>query len=254
MQKSFFKKNSELLRIPAFCKRYSDLRSFQTIVFMLDDEKQLQYCLKHSSDTGPLLHNLERHTNLHTLNPQMLSGPFQGMLLKMISQMIRPRRILEIGTFTGYSAICLAQGLATDGQLHTIEADDEVASIANEYFHRAGLEQKITLHLGDAASVVPSLDEMFDLIFLDAGKMDYAKHYHLAYPKLRPGGFLLADNVLWSGKVVCDEKDPTAQALRTFNTMIQNDDRVENLLLPLRDGLMLVRKRADLVPRPVNAS
>lgn len=209
---------------------------------MPNDAKLLQYCLHYTSPASPLLQALERETHLRTLHPQMLSGPFQGMFLQMISHMIRPRRILEIGTFTGYSALCLAQGLAEDGLLHTIEVNDELAPLIQQYVQAAGLAQKIRLHTGDAAQIVPDLDEVFDLVFLDAGKLDYALHYELTLPKIRSGGFLLADNVLWDGKVVYDEKDVTAQALRAFNAMVQADERVENVLLPLRDGLMVVRK------------
>lgn len=209
---------------------------------MQNEDKLLQYCLEHTSPAGPVLQALERETHLRTLYPQMLSGPFQGMLLQMISHMMRPRRILEIGTFTGYGAICLAQGLAPDGILHTIEADDELAPIARKYFQQAGLEQKIKLHIGDAVAIVPALQETFDLVFLDAGKQDYWRHYELALAKTRPGGFLLADNVLWSGKVLHDQKDPAAKALRDFNDRVHADLRVENLILPVRDGLMMIRK------------
>lgn len=208
-----------------------------------NDTNLLQYCLLHSAAPSPVLAELERETHLRTLHPQMLSGPIQGMLLRMVSQMIRPMRILEIGTFTGYSAICLAQGLPEGGLLHTIEVNDELTPIINRYVRKAGLERQIVLHVGDAKAVIPALDETFDLVFLDAGKMDYALHYHLVLPKLRLGGFLLADNVLWNGKVVSDLKDSSAQALRDFNAMIHADDRVDNLLLPLRDGLLLVRKK-----------
>ena len=212
---------------------------------MITDEKLLVYCLHHSSEPepGPVLRALERETHLRTLHPQMLSGPLQGMLLQMISRMIRPRRILEVGTFTGYGAICLAQGLEEDGLLHTIEANDEFAPIINKYIQLAGLENKVALHLGDASILIPRLEDTFDLVFLDAGKMDYAAHYELALPKLRSGGFLLADNVLWAGKVLNDEKDTTTEALRAFNNMVQADGRVENVLLPLRDGLMVIRKK-----------
>ncbi|MEZ4942343.1 MAG: class I SAM-dependent methyltransferase [Saprospiraceae bacterium] len=206
------------------------------------DTKSLQYCLHHTTAVQPVLQALERETNIRTLHPQMLSGPYQGMLLQLFSHMIRPRRVLEIGTFTGYSAICLAQGLAEDGLLYTLESNDEHAPIVRKHVHAAGLDAKIRLMLGDAAALIPLLDEIFDLIFLDAGKLDYARHYELCLPKLRSGGFLLADNVLWDGKVVHDERDATAQALREFNTMVQADNRVENLLLPLRDGVMLIRK------------
>lgn len=210
---------------------------------MITDENFLAYCLQHSTPPGPVLEALERETHLRTLYPQMLSGPLQGALLQMISRMIRPGRVLEIGAFTGYSAICLAQGLTDDGILHTIEANDEFAPIIYRYVRLAGLEDKISLHLGDAAAIIPTLSGTFDLVFLDAGKMDYAAHYELTLPKLRPGGFLLADNVLWDGKVLNDEKDATAQALRNFNNMVRADERVENVLLPLRDGLMVVRKK-----------
>lgn len=210
---------------------------------MLNDAIFHQYCLAHSSPPGPVLEALERETHLRTLYPQMLSGPLQGSLLRMISQMLRPRRILEIGTFTGYAAICLAGGLADDGLLHTIEADDELESLIHKYIGLAGLNEKIRLHLGDAAHILPTLDEVFDLVFLDAGKMDYARHYEMALPKMRPGGMLLADNVLWAGKVPANDPDATAQALRAFNIMVQEDERVDNLLLPLRDGLMIIRKR-----------
>lgn len=212
---------------------------------MITDEKLLIYCQRHSSapQPEPVLRALERETHLRTLHPQMLSGPNQGMLLQLFSRMIRPRRILEIGTFTGYGAICLAQGLTDDGLLHTIEANDEFTPIFNKYIDLAGLKDKIALHPGDASAVIPTLEEIFDLVFLDAGKMDYTAHYELALPKLRPGGFLLADNVLWAGKVLNDEKDATAAALRAFNNMVQADGRVENVLLPLRDGLMVIRKK-----------
>ena len=201
------------------------------------------YCLAHTSDLGPLLLALERDTHLRTLSPQMLSGPYQGALLRFISLMIRPRHILEIGTFTGYAALCLAEGLADDGVLHTIEVNDELAWIIRQYIDRAGLNEKIRLYLGDAASVIPTIDAKFDLVFMDAGKMDYAHHYELALAKMQAGGFLLADNVLWDGKVLHDAKDATAQALRDFNDFVQNDPRVENMLLHLRDGLMVVRKK-----------
>lgn len=211
--------------------------------FTRNDDALRNYCHQHSTPLGSLLEALERETHLRTLSPQMLSGPHQGALLRMISQMIRPNRILEIGTFTGYSAICLAQGLTEQGRLHTIEVNDELTPIINRYVHAAGLEQQITVHIGDAAAIVPTLDEVFDLAFLDAGKMNYMQHYELVLPKIRLGGFLLADNVLWDGKVLSQEKDATTQVLRDFNAMIAADPRVESLLLPLRDGLMLVRKK-----------
>ena len=206
-------------------------------------DKTLEYCAAYTSDVDVVLKELERETHLRTISPQMLSGPYQGMLLRFISMMIRPRRALEIGTFTGYSTLCIAEGLAKDGLLHTIEINDELAPLIRKYVQKAGQEEKIRLHFGDAAVIIPTLDETFDLVFLDAGKLDYPLHYELALAKTRHGGFLLADNVLWDGKVAGgDEKDETARALRAFNNMVQNDPRVENILLPVRDGVMLIRK------------
>lgn len=207
-------------------------------------QREWEYCLAHTTEPSAILSALDRETNLKTLSPQMQSGPYQGTLLRFVSQMIRPRRILEIGTFTGYSTLCLAAGLEADGLLHTIEANDELAWIIGKYTAEAGLASKVRLHLGDAGQIIPTLDEVFDLVFLDAGKLDYQQHYEMALPKIRPGGFLLADNVLWDGKVAGgDNKDETARVLRAFNAQVHADERVENIVLPLRDGLMMVRKR-----------
>lgn len=206
-------------------------------------DKTLEYCFRHTSDVSPVLKELERETHLRTLSPQMLSGPYQGTLLRFFSCMIRPRKALEIGTFTGYSAICIAEGLGEGGLLHTIEINDELGPLIRRYVQKAGHEEKIRLHFGNATDIVPTLNEVFDLVFLDAGKLDYPLHYELVLAKTRAGGFILADNVLWDGKVVAgDDKDETARALRAFNDMVQNDPRVEHILLPLRDGLMVMRK------------
>lgn len=207
-------------------------------------EKTLAYCLAHTSELSPVIKELERETHLRTLSPQMLSGAYQGMLLRFVSLMIRPRRVLEVGTFTGYATLCMAEGLADDGILHTIEANDELGWLIRKYLKKAGLESKVQLYLGDAAVIIPTLGEDFDLIFLDAGKLDYMAHYELVLAKTRPGGFLLADNVLWDSKVASDdEKDETAGALRKFNDCVQNDPRVDNILLPVRDGILLIRKK-----------
>ncbi|MBP6810474.1 MAG: O-methyltransferase [Saprospiraceae bacterium] len=211
---------------------------------MPQTDPTLAYCFSHSSPLSGILHDLERETHLRTLGPQMLSGEYQGQLLRFLSLMLRPKRVLEIGTFTGYTAICMAEGLVEGGVLHTIEANDELGWLIQKYIQQADMVQKIVLHLGDAAEVVPTLDEVFDLVFLDAGKLDYPVHYEMALAKMRPGGFLLADNVLWDGKVASgNERDETARALRAFNDFVQQDERVENLLLPFRDGLMVVRKK-----------
>ena len=211
---------------------------------MPQTDPTLAYCFTHSSPLSGILHDLERETHLRTHGPQMLSGEYQGQLLRFLSLMLRPKRVLEIGTFTGYTAICMAEGLAEGGVLHTIEANDELGWLIQKYIQRADMVQKIVLHLGDAAEVMPTLDEVFDLVFLDAGKLDYPAHYEMALAKMRSGGFLLADNVLWDGKVASgNERDETARALRAFNDFVQQDERVENLLLPFRDGLMVVRKK-----------
>lgn len=205
--------------------------------------KQLTaYCEAHTTPPSDVLYQLERETHLKTLSPQMISGPLQGQLLRFISLIAQPKRILEIGTFTGYAAICLAQGLPEEGMLHTIEANKELEYLIRSYIQRAGLEQKIQLHIGDAKAILPTLDEHFDLVFLDAGKQDYALYYDLVIEKINLGGLLLADNVLWSGKVVQPKKDTDTQILDAFNKKVQADERVENLILPIRDGLLIARK------------
>lgn len=210
----------------------------------LDDstDNLIQYCLDHSSSQSDVLYELERETYLKTLAPQMLSGHLQGLMLTMISQMVRPKCVLEIGTFTGYSAICIAQGLADDGILHTIEVNEEIQYISKKYFQKAGLQDKIIAHLGDAADVIPTLDETFDLAFIDAGKKDYALHYELIINKIRSGGFIMVDNVLWSKKVIQEKLDQGTKTVDQFNKKIQTDLRVENVVLPIRDGITLIRK------------
>jgi len=174
----------------------------------------------------------------------MLSGPVQGRFLEMISRMIRPQRILEIGTFTGYSAICLAQGLAEGGVLHTIEAEAMYADLALEFFSKADLMEKIILHEGDALKIIPELDEIFDLVFIDAAKEHYCDYYDLVLDKVRKGGFILADNTLWDGKVLEEggKGEPETRGIVAFNKLVQEDERVENVLLSLRDGVSVIRK------------
>jgi len=206
-------------------------------------DKTLDYCYAHTSPVDASLQAAERMTHLRTLSPQMLSGPYQGMLIRFISQMIRPLHALEVGTFTGYTAICIAQGMPEGGMLDTIEVNDELGWLIRSNLQGAGVEGQVRLHLGDAAQIIPTLNAGFDLVFLDAGKLDYAQHYELALAKTRSGGFLLADNVLWDGKVAGgDEKDETARVLRDFNHFVQHDPRVENILLPIRDGILMMRK------------
>lgn len=204
-----------------------------------------KYILAHIDEQDPLLHELERETFLHVLRPRMLSGHLQGTILTMFSQMLQPQRILEVGTYTGYSAICLAKGLADDGQLHTIELNDELESIAQKYFQKAGLSEKITQHLGDAKTIIPQLKGPFDLVFLDGDKRDYIAYFDLVVDQIRPGGIILADNILWSGKVVekLDEKDEQTKGILAFNQKMKDDPRVSQTIIPFRDGLMLIRKK-----------
>lgn len=202
-----------------------------------------QYCETHSGAQDPILYELERETGLKTLAPQMLSGHLQGQFLQMISRLKRPQRILEIGTFTGYATICLARGLATEGIMHTIEVNPELAYIIRKYLKKAQLEDQVHLHIGDALKLIPNLAGPFDLVFLDAGKQHYPTYYQLLIDRISPGGLLLVDNVLWSGKVLREKRDADAESLHSFNAMIQADERVDKLLLPLRDGLYMIQKR-----------
>ena len=201
------------------------------------------YCEELSTPPGELLYRLERETHLKTLAPQMMSGQLQGQFLRMLSSWIRPRRILEIGTFTGYATLCLAEGLVKEGELHTIEANAELAYLISKYLDESGYKDQIHLHLGDAFTIIPELPDPFDLVFIDAGKRDYEAYFNLIIDRVAPGGCILADNVLWSGKVLDPEQDEDTSSLHAFNAMVQADDRVDNLILPLRDGLMLARKR-----------
>ncbi len=208
------------------------------------DPKLESYIEDHTTPELELLYELRRKTFLHTPYPRMLSGPVQGRFLEMISRMVHPVRILEVGTFTGYSAICLAKGLAEGGMLHTLEAEGAYAEIAREYFDRAGLSDKIILHEGDALQIIPQLNEVFDLVFIDAAKEHYIDYYNLAFDKVRKGGFILADNTLWDGKVLEGEGkgDPETSGIVAFNRMIQEDKRVENVMLSVRDGVTVIRK------------
>ncbi|MEL6718956.1 MAG: class I SAM-dependent methyltransferase [Bacteroidota bacterium] len=208
-------------------------------------KKLSRYCLNHSTLPNEALRELERETNLKTLAPQMISGALQGQLFSLISKMIQPEAILEIGTFTGYATICLAQGLQEDGVLHTIEGNEELEYLIRKYLVKAQVDNKVKLHIGDAKEIVRTLNEQFDLVFIDAGKNDYALYYDLIFEKVKIGGFIMADNVLWSGKVVQKKHDRDTQTIDAFNKKVQQDDRVENVLLPIRDGLFLIRKLRD---------
>ncbi len=201
-----------------------------------------EYLSQHTTPEDDVLYTLQRHTQLTTYHPRMVSGQVQGKFLELVSHMVNPMRILEIGTFTGYSAICLARGLAPLGHLHTIEINDEVVDTAREYINRAGLTNRITVHVGDALNVIPTLNEKFDLVLIDGDKRQYPQYLDCVMNCLNSQGVILADNVLWGGKVLDYKcKDPFTVALREFNSMVQRDPRLENVLVPLRDGLMMIR-------------
>jgi len=201
------------------------------------------YLLNHSSQEDPVLTELARHTCLNEVHPRMLSGHILGSFLGLFSKLLSPRRILEIGTYTGYSAICLARGLREGGKLTTIEVNDELREIALKFFHKAGLNKHIELINGDALQIIPSLKESFDLVFIDANKDDYPAYYDLVIDRVTPGGYILVDNVLWAGKVLdIPSADDTTRIIHQFNQSVSKDQRVENLLLPLRDGLMIIKK------------
>ncbi len=204
----------------------------------------MEYAIRHTSSEDEVLSRLYRETNLKTVYPHMLSGHMQGKLLKMISHMIRPGRILEIGTFTGYSAICLASGLSENGLLHTIDINDEITEMALKYFMQAGLSEKIIMHIGDAREIIPGLSDNFDLAFIDGDKEQYLDYYQQIMKKLKTGGFIIADNVLWGGKVLPGYagRDKEANGISEFNRFVAQDPRVEKILLTFRDGWFILRK------------
>lgn len=209
--------------------------------FIPDDLQK--YVADHTSPESKLLQQITRDTHAKILMPRMLSGHVQGRFLSMISHLVKPKNILEVGTYTGYSAICLAEGLCVDGKLVTIDINEELEKQVRNYFLEAGLTEKIDYRIGDAAQIIPSLDLVFDLVFIDADKENYSRYYDLVFEKVCPGGLILADNVLWSGKVVQSKTDKDTRALLEFNQKVRNDPRVECMLLPLRDGIMMIRKR-----------
>jgi predicted O-methyltransferase YrrM len=202
-----------------------------------------QYIEAHTRPESDLLSKINRETHAQVLKSRMLSGHVQGRFLSMISKMIQPKVILEIGTYTGYSALCLAEGLGAGGKLITIDINEELENRVRNYFRQSGLAGQIDYQVGDARKIIPTLNETFDLVFIDADKENYSLYYDLVIDRLPAGGIILADNVLWSGKVVQPKPDKDTLAILAFNEKIQRDPRVENLLLPLRDGVMMVRKR-----------
>jgi predicted O-methyltransferase YrrM len=205
----------------------------------------LAYCEDHSSAEDELLQYVKRETFAKVLMPRMLSGHLQGKTLELLVKMLNPKTILEIGTYTGYSGICLARGLGKNGKLITLDINDELETIVRGFFDKSGLSSKIDYRLGNALDIIPTIEGNFDMVFIDADKANYIKYYELVVERVNPGGIILADNVLWSGKILVEEGkkiDKDTQAILDYNLMVQNDPRVENVLLPIRDGLMLARK------------
>ncbi len=200
------------------------------------------YAESFTSNESEVLKELREHCYAHYEDSSMLSGFYQGRLLSMFSKMIRPKVVLEIGTYLGYSALCFAEGLATGGKVITLDVNEETNRVARSFVERTEFKDSIEFHLGPAVEIIPRLPETFDLVFIDADKPNYLNYYNLVFDKLAKGSFIIADNVLWSGRVLDQEKDENTQALHDFNQMVLADERVENILLPVRDGLMMSRK------------
>ena len=200
------------------------------------------YALAHTEDESDLLAKLNRETWAKVMTPRMLSGHLQGRVLSMFSKMISPKKILEIGTYTGYSALCMAEGLSTNGKLHTIECDEEVSLFAKRYFDMSEYKENIIQYTGNAMGIISSLEVEFQMVFIDADKENYSHYFDLVFDKLSVGGYIIADNVLWSGKVVEAVQDQETKALVAYSKKVQQDKRVENMLMPIRDGLMICRK------------
>ena len=203
------------------------------------------YVCYHSDDESDILKSLNRETHVKVINPRMLSGHYQGRVLSMFSKMIQPKRILELGTYTGYSALCLAEGLAEDGLVITVDVNPELEEMVDRYIQQSPFKGKIQQIIGDGMDIVPKLEEQFDIVVIDADKRNYAAYYDLVFDKVRNGGYIISDNVLWSCKVTQDyeKSDLDTKILKDYNLKIQNDVRVENILLPIRDGLMVARKK-----------
>ncbi|WP_369997480.1 O-methyltransferase [Winogradskyella sp.] len=208
-------------------------------------EKLDHYVVEHSQQEPKLLQELTRETYQKILQPIMLSGPYQGRVLSMISKIVRPNAILELGTFTGYATLCLAEGLHSNGVIHTIDINEELHDFQRKYFDKSDFGHQIIQHTGNALDIIPELNKTFDLVFIDADKPNYSNYFHLIIDKLNLGGIILSDNVLWHGKVVeaIDEKDKSTKAVLEYNTLLKNDPRIETVVLPIRDGLTISRKK-----------
>ena len=202
-----------------------------------------KYVCEHTANESDLLKKINRETHLEVLQPRMLSGHFQGRVLSMFSKMIRPDRILEIGTYTGYSALCLAEGMTPNGKLVTIDINEELAARVRGYISESTYAKQIDYLVGNAMELIPALNEKWDIVFIDADKDNYINYYHLVFPMVKVGGYIIADNVLWSGKVIdSSQQDKDTSLLREYNQLVHQDDRVEEVLFPIRDGLMIARK------------
>ena len=208
------------------------------------DSKIFNYSLSKSSKEPKILNDLNRETHLKILNPRMLSGHYQGRILSLVSKIIKPKTVLEIGTYTGYSTICLSEGLDKNGSIHTIDHNEELLVIQNKYFKKAGISEKVKQYTGDAIKIIKKLNLDFDLVFIDADKENYPLYFDSIIEKVKPGGVIIADNILWSGKILekVEEEDYATKSIIEFNDKINNDDRVETIILPIRDGLSLIRK------------
>lgn len=212
----------------------------------LDKNEEIEnYILSHIDDEGDLLKQLNRDAHVNLLKPRMLSGHLQGRILKMFCRMIRPKYILELGTYTAYATLCLAEGATEDAEIHTIEVNDELEDFIKKYLHQTKLKDKIHLHLGDALEIIPTIDCTFDLVFIDANKRHYIEYYNLIFDKVRSGGLIIADNTLWDGHVLETAKPSDKQTIgiQQFNDLIAKDDRVEKVILPIRDGLTMIWKK-----------
>jgi caffeoyl-CoA O-methyltransferase len=206
-----------------------------------------QYLLSHIEDESPLMARIYRETQLRMVNGRMCSDRLQGSLLTLLSKLVRPHRILEIGTYTGYSALCLVEGLANSGLLHTIEINDELEELATTFFEESGKRDRIIQHIGDATEIIPLLEDQFDLVFIDADKRQYLTHYNLVFPKVVMGGIIIADNTLWAGKVVkkVAAADEQTIEIMKFNDFVKSDPRVETYMIPVRDGMTVLRKISE---------
>ena len=204
-----------------------------------------EYIVEHSETEPELLQQLTRETYQKVLQPIMLSGPYQGRVLSIIAKLVNPKTILELGTFTGYSTICLAEGFHKEGTLHTIDVNEELVDLQRKYFDKSGFGHQIIQHTGNALDIIPQINTSFDLVFIDADKPNYCNYFNLIIDTLNPGGIILSDNVLWHGKVVeqLNPKDSSTKAVLEFNSLLKNDDRIETVVLPIRDGLTISRKK-----------